>query len=92
MATPSTYSLPAYGIVSTVHILKSGEVVSNVQEYMKVEDRFSWVDRSFIVSKILRLRSLTDESKRSVIVIYEDGQQIREFVNVDETFKPLLYY
>ena len=92
MATAPTFSLPAYGTVSTIHILKDGEVVSSVQDYMKVEDRFSWVDRSFIVSKILKLRSVTDEFKKSVIVIYEEGQQIREFVNVDETFKPLLFY
>ena len=88
----SDYQVSERGIVSTVHILKSGEVISSVQDYMKVEDRFSWVDRTFIVSKILALQKRTDDRKRSFIVIYEDGNVIREFVNVDQTFKPLTYY
>jgi len=86
------YQVSERGIVSTVHILKSGEVISSVQDYMKVEDRFSWVDRTFIVTKILALQKRTDDRKRSFIVIYEDGNVIREFVNVDQTFKPLTYY
>jgi hypothetical protein len=80
-----------YGIVSTIHILQSGEVINSVEDYMKVEDRFSWVDKAYIVSKILHLRKLTDENKRSVIVVYEDGHMIREFVNVDREFIPLAY-
>jgi hypothetical protein len=86
------YQVSERGIVSTVHILKTGEVISSVQDYMKVEDRFSWVDRTFIVSKILALQKRTDDRKRSFIVIYEDGNLIREFVNVDQSFKPLTYY
>ena len=86
------YQVSERGIVSTVHILKSGEVISSVQDYMKVEDRFSWVDSTFIVTKILALQKRTDDRKRSFIVIYEDGNVIREFVNVDQTFKPLTYY
>ena len=86
------YQVSERGIVSTVHVLKTGEVISSVQDYMKVEDRFSWVDRTFIVSKILALQKRTDDRKRSFIVIYEDGNVIREFVNVDQGFKPLGYY
>ena len=86
------YQVSERGIVSTVHVLKTGEVISSVQDYMKVEDRFSWVDRTFIVSKILALQKRTDDRKRSFIVIYEDGNVIREFVNVDQSFKPLTYY
>ena len=86
------YQLSERGIVSTVHVLKTGEVISSVQDYMKVEDRFSWVDRTFIVSKILALQKRTDDRKRSFIVVYEDGNVIREFVNVDQSFKPLTYY
>ncbi|HLY69237.1 MAG TPA: hypothetical protein VKR53_05880 [Puia sp.] len=79
------------GAVFTVHILNTGEIISNVEEYMKFEDRFEWVDRKFIIEKMLHLRQLTDEEKRSVIVIYEDGQKIREFVNVEHSFKPLAF-
>ena len=92
MSSSQDYLISERGIVSTVHILKSGEVISSVQDYMKVEDRFSWVDKTFIVSKILALQKKTDDRKRSFIVIYEDGNVIREFVNVDQTFKPLTYY
>jgi hypothetical protein len=91
MSSPSYLPPRDFGIVSTVHILSSGEVISSVEEYMKVEDRFAWVDKAYIVSKILQLRKLTDEHKRSVIVIYEDGRTIREFVNVDREFMPLSY-
>jgi hypothetical protein len=79
------------GSVYTIHILNTGEIISNVQEYMKFEDRFDWVDRKFIIEKMLHLRQLTDDQKRSVIVIYEDGQKIREFINVDPSFKPLAF-
>ena len=79
------------GLVSTIHVLKTGEIISNVQDYMKVEDRFSWVDRTYIISKILDLQKKTDDRRRSYIVIYEDGNLIREFINVDQTFKPLSF-
>ena len=91
MSSPSYIPTRDFGIVSTVHILQSGEVISTVEEYMKVEERFAWVDKAYIVSKILQLRKLTDDKKRSVIVIYEDGRMIREFVNVDKEFMPLAY-
>ena len=77
--------------VYTIHILNTGEIISNVHEYMKFEDRFDWVDRKFIIEKMLHLRQLTDDQKRSVIVIYEDGQKIREFINVDPSFRPLAF-
>jgi len=92
MHTMDDYQVSERGLVSTIHILKSGEVISSVQDYMKVEDRFSWVDKTFIVSKILELQKKTDDRKRSFIVIYEDGNLIREFINVDQGFKPLNYY
>ncbi len=86
------YSSPQHpGTVYTVHILNTGEIISNVQDYMKFEERFDWVDRKYIIEKILHLRQLTDEQKRSVIAIYEEGQQIKEFINVDHSFKPLAF-
>lgn len=91
MSLLPSFQFRDYGIVSTIHILQSGEVISSVEDYLKVEDRFSWVDRSYIISKILHLRKLTDDHKRSVIVIYEDGHHIREYVNVEHEFIPLAY-
>ena len=92
MSTVDDYRVSERGLVSTIHVLNTGEIISSVQDYMKVEDRFSWVDRTFIISKILELQKKTDDRKRSFIVIYEDGNLIREFVNVDQGFKPLGYY
>jgi len=92
MNTVDDYRVSERGVVSTIHVLNTGEIISSVQDYMKVEDRFSWVDRTFIITKILELQKRTDDRKRSFIVIYEDGNLIREFVNVDQGFKPLGYY
>ncbi len=91
MKVSAFYNPSASGTVSTVHVLKSGEIVHGVQEYLKVENHFSWVDRKSIVEKILRLRTLTDEKKSSVIVLYEEGHHIKEFINVDYSFTPLAY-
>jgi hypothetical protein len=91
MDTTHEHQVSERGLVSTIHVLKSGEIISSVQDYMKVEDRFSWVDRTYIISKILDLQKKTDDRRRSYIVIYEDGNLIREYVNVDQTFKPLSF-
>ena len=80
------------GFVSTVHILKNGEMIYSLQDFLKIESRFSWVDKRFLVSKILELQKKTDDRRRSFLVIYEDGNQIREYINMDQTFKPLPYY
>lgn len=80
------------GFVSTVHILKSGEMIYSLQDFLKIESRFSWVDKKYLVGKILELQKKTDDRRRSFLVIYEDGNQIREYVNMDQTFQPLPFY
>ena len=77
------------GFVSTIHVLSGGEIIYSVQDFMKIESRFSWVDKRLLVGKILELQKKTDDRKHSYIVIYEDGNLIREFLNVDQTFRPL---
>lgn len=79
------------GFVSTIHVLNNGEIIYTVQDFMKIESRFSWVDKKLLVGKILELQKKTDDRKTSYIVLYEEGNQIREFVNVDQGFKPLPY-
>ena len=91
MKASAPYYQSAFGTVNTIHVLKSGEIVYGVKQYLEVEGHFSWVDRKSIIEKILRLRRLTDEKKNSVIVLYEDGHHIREFINVDYSFRPLAY-
>ena len=84
--------VPERGFVSTIHVLSNGEIIYSVQDFMKIESRFSWVDKKSLVRKILDLRKKTDDRKRSYIVIYEEGNMIREFVNVDQTFRPLPFF
>jgi hypothetical protein len=79
------------GFVSTVHVLKGGEIIYSLQDFLKIESRFSWVDKKYLVTKILELQRKTDDRRRSFLVIYEDGDQIREYVNMDQTFQPLPY-
>ncbi len=86
------YRISERGFVTTIHILNTGEIIYSVHDFMKVEDRFSWVDKKYLVGKILELQKKTDDYKRSYLVIYEEGNLIREVVNVDQAFKPLPYY
>jgi hypothetical protein len=79
------------GFVSTVHVLKNGEMIYSLQDFQKIENRFSWVDKKYLISKILELQRKTDDRRRSFLVIYEDGNQYREYVNMDQTFQPLPY-
>jgi hypothetical protein len=74
-----------------MHILNTGEIVTSLEDYLKVQTRFSWVDQSQIISSIFRLRRLTESPNKSVIVIYEEGRMIKEYVNVDESFTPLVF-
>ena len=72
--------------VTTVHILGNGQIVGSLQEFQQVEDRFAWVSKADMISRLLTLRRITDPEKKSIIAIYEEGHVIREFVNLDEHF------
>jgi hypothetical protein len=91
MSHIQTYQLPDFARVYTVHVLTTGEIISSLEDYLKVKERFAWVDQSHIISSIFRLRRLTESPKKSVIVIYEENRAIKEYVNVEENFKPLIF-
>jgi hypothetical protein len=91
MSHIQTYQLPDFARVYTVHVLKTGEIITTLEDYLKVQDRFAWVDQSYIISTIFRLRRLTESPKKSIIVIHEEGQIIKEYVNVEESFIPLVF-
>jgi hypothetical protein len=91
MSHIQTYRLPDFARVYTVHILKTGEIITALEDYLKVKERFAWVDQTYIISTIFRLRRLTESPKKSIIVIHEEGQIIKEYVNVEENFKPLVF-
>ncbi len=89
MHTVEDFRISEKGFVSTIHVLSGGEIIYSLQDFMKIENRFSWVDKRLLVTKILELQKKTDDKKQSYIVIYEDGNMIREFLNVDVGFRPL---
>ncbi|MET0243396.1 MAG: hypothetical protein ABW174_08005 [Flavitalea sp.] len=72
--------------VITVHVLADGQVITTLPEFQLVESRFEWVSRQEIIGRLLTLRRTTDPDKKSIIAIFEQGQLIREFVNLDEHF------
>jgi hypothetical protein len=85
------YTLPTLTdnrTVNIIRILKSGELVLTLDEYRQVADRFAWEDRTQILKKLFSLKEKTDDNGKSVIVIYEEGKQITEFLNVEEYFTP----
>jgi hypothetical protein len=91
MYSVETSVLSEKGFVSTVHVLKGGEIIYSLQDFLKIETRFSWVDKKFLINKILELQKKTDDRRRSFLVFYEEGHQIREYVNMDQSFTPLPY-
>ncbi len=91
MSHIQTYQLPDFARVYTIHVLTTGEIISSLEDYLKVKERFAWVDQSQIISSIFRLRRLTESPRKSVIVIYEENRAIKEYVNVEENFKPLIF-
>jgi len=92
MSHIQTYQLPDFARVYTIHVLKTGEIITSLEDYLKVKERFEWVDQGQIISTIFRLRRLTDNPRKSIIVIYEEGRVIKEHVNVEENFKPLVFH
>jgi hypothetical protein len=78
-------------IVNTLHILKTGEVISSLSDYEKVQEKFGWVNKADIVARFLSLRGRTENHKKSMLVIYEEGHLIREYLHVEDNFSPLLF-
>jgi hypothetical protein len=75
--------------VNTMHVLISGEIISSFEGYEKVQERFDWADRRTCIQRILRLKSLTHDGKKSLIVYYEEGHLVKEHINVETDFLPL---
>lgn len=80
------------GTVDVVRILNTGQMIRSLDEYRDVEDRFRWENRAEVLKQLLNLKARTDQTKRSVIAIYEEGKRIREFANVEKGFEPLAYW
>ena len=87
---PSTFNpAPNDMLVSTMHVLADGEILSSREAFEKVQQRFDWADRKTCIRRILKLKSLTKEGKKSVIVFYEAGHLVKEHINVEVNFLPL---
>jgi|GEM_PF-3914045 len=83
-------SSQGYSTVTTVYVLADGALVHTPEAYQQVEERFSWVDKRDIITRLLRLRRETDEHNRSYIFIYENSRLIKEHLNVSENMNPAL--
>jgi len=89
MYPPEVFVNPNAVFVSTIHVLNTGEIIESREDFEKVQERFSWADRKTAIQRILQLRSITTLGKKSVIVYYEKGHQIKEHINVETDFLPL---
>ena len=78
-------------LVSTMHVLSDGEIISTREGFEKVQQRFDWADRRTCIQRILQLKSLTSGGKKSVIVFYETGHLVKEHINVEANFVPLRF-
>jgi hypothetical protein len=78
-------------LVSTVHVLSDGEIISSREAFEKVQQRFEWADRKTCIQRILQLKLLTSGGKKSIIVYYETGHLIKEHINVETDFLPLTF-
>jgi hypothetical protein len=83
--------IPNTILVSTIHVLSTGEIVESREGFEKVQDRFAWADKSDSIQRIIKLRGMTDADKKSIIVFYEKDQLIKEYINVERNFKPLAF-
>ncbi len=81
--------MPAWTLVNTIHVLNTGEIIDSREGYEKVQERFAWADRSQVIRRILQLRTMTSCQNKSIIVFYEQGHLIKEFINVEKEFRPL---
>ena len=89
---PSEQLLIPNGIlISTMHVLTSGEIIESREGFEKVQERFSWADRNIYIQRMIKLRSMTEDGKKSLIVFYEDGHLIKEHINVEKNFRPLAF-
>ena len=91
MHSPENFTNPNAVFVSTMHVLNTGEIIESREGFEKVQERFSWADRKTAIQRIIQLRSLTDLGKKSIIVYYEQGHQIKEHINVETNFHPLRF-
>jgi hypothetical protein len=89
MDSPLNTPTPNTMQVNTMHVLVSGEIICSREGYEKVQQRFDWADRTKCIQRILQLRSLTHNGKKSVIVFYEAGHLVKEHINVETDFLPL---
>jgi hypothetical protein len=78
-------------LVSTMHVLSDGEIIASREGFEKVQQRFDWADRKTCIQRILQLKSLTSDGKKSIIVFYEAGHLIKEHINVETNFLPLRF-
>jgi hypothetical protein len=75
-----------FASVQTIYVLQSGELVHSLSDFEKVRERFSWLDKKLILTELLHVRSSTESGKKSIIAVYEEGKNLRTFLNLENDF------
>jgi hypothetical protein len=81
-------SLPVHEFASiqTIYILNSGQLIHSLSDFEKVRDRFSWLDKKLILTEMLHVRASTEQGKKSIIAVYEEGKNFKTFLNLENDF------
>ena len=75
-----------FSSVQTIYILNSGEHVVSREDFELVKDRFDWLDKKVLLTEMLQVRGFTNQGSKSIIAVYEDGKQVKTFLNLDNDF------
>jgi len=55
------------------------------KDFERIEKKFEWVNRAVVSELILELKAQTDESRKSIIAIYESGE-LKIHTNISHNF------
>lgn len=75
-----------FSSVQTIYILSSGEHVVSREDFESVKSRFDWLDKKILLTEMLQVRGFTNAGAKSIIAVYEDGKQVKTFLNLDNDF------
>ena len=82
----SNFSLPPQ--VYSVCFVENGETHVTDSNWEQFKHFFDWVNKNDIEQRILRLKGITLNNERSIVVIYGDSQKIIEFERKNLDFVP----
>ena len=73
------------GEIVIVYVLNNNSYIVSKKEIEQYKDRFNWINESEIENMVWKLRSQTDISRKSVILI-EENKNIKACPNISKNF------